>query len=88
MARADRVRIAAAKLSGIAAAVAHVRRVGEDEALGEVAAVLDTLPRSQRQAALDRAIVAYVTPSSGLADPWYPAAAAFLRRAGAQDRGT
>jgi len=78
------VRVAAAQINGIAAALAHVGRIGEDEALGEVAAVLDTLPQEQRQTALDLAIVAYVKPGSDLSDPWYPAAAAFLERAGAR----
>jgi hypothetical protein len=78
--RADRVRVAAAQVSGVAAAYAHVRRISEGEALAEIAAILDRLPADRRQKALDQAASVYAAP--GQSDLWYPAASRLLERAG------
>jgi hypothetical protein len=75
------VRVAAAQASGVAAAYAHVRRIGEGEALAEIAAILDRLPADRRQKALDLAASTYAAP--GQSDLWYPAASRLLERAGA-----
>jgi len=82
--RPSRLRVAAAQINGIAAGAVQVKRVTEEEALAEIAAVLDKLPKADRQRALDLAIVAYVRPGSGRPEVWYRAAATFLERAGAR----
>ena len=63
MPRSDRVRVAAAQISGVAAGVVQVKRVIEEEALAEVRAVLARLPKAERQRALDAAIKIYVRPA-------------------------
>lgn len=77
----DKVRIAAAQLSGLALACVQVRRLSDDEALAEMADVVAGLPAGRRQTALDQAAASYVDP--GPTDAFHAAAAGLLQRAGA-----
>lgn len=77
------MRVAAAGMSGAAAAVAQTRRMTEDEALAEISALLAGLPADRRQRALDEAASMYVGSTEPGADRWHPVALALLQRAGA-----
>ena len=84
MGRADRLRIASAQLTGVAAAYAHLRRLDHAQALAEARETLTGLPVADRQQVLDEAAAAYALP--GQSDVWYPAALQLLVDAGADEQ--
>lgn len=81
--------VAAAKLSGIAAAVAHMKRLTLEQGLAEVAAILaEARIRPGTPAAvalLNRAAEPYRRSKGEGPSWWHPAAVAFLVQAGADE---
>src|SRR5262249_44616774 len=69
------------KLTGVAAAYAHVKRLTASEALAEVRDVLAGLRPTQRQELLDEAAAMYVAPDEN--HRWYSNALELLVSAGA-----
>jgi hypothetical protein len=83
----SRDRVVAAKLTGVAAGVAHLHRCTPAEGLVEVAAILaeaKVRPGSDRAVELlSEAATIYVGPRLDPGSWWYGAALAFLAEAGA-----
>lgn len=78
---ADRMRVAAAGVNGLAAALAQHRRLDRAEALEEIRRLLGRVPAHIHQDVLDHAAAGYVVSDD--TTPWYPAALALLAEAGA-----
>jgi len=87
MARADRRRVLAAQLSGVAAAVAQVRRITAEEGLAELQAEMigaKVKPGSETAVkALTMAASTYAVDRPRRDEWWFPEAFAFLVEAGA-----
>ena len=65
MTRADRLGVAQARITGVAAGVCQVDRATVEESLAEVREILGRIPAPHRQGVLDRARQQYLTPLSG-----------------------
>jgi hypothetical protein len=87
MATPDRSLVLAARITGVAAGYAHVKRCTRAEALTEVADILASArakPGSPRAVALLTSSASFYVGSTGAGDQWwYAAALAFLVDAGA-----
>lgn len=80
MAKASPIGVAAAQVSGVVAAFAHLHRISEDEALAEIGEILAAVPKADRAEVLARATQGYLVPSHG--GFWYDQAVELLQKTG------